>query len=67
MHEQDLSVSAKEIRNVSKRNNTLFANMQNKCVDMKNVLSSSTKLAIHLGPKLFGEFGDLQEHKIRGD
>ena len=30
-------------------------------------MSSSMKAAIHHGPNLFVEFGDLQEHKIRGD
>ena len=35
-HEQDRSVHAKEVGNVSKRLNFLDASIQNKCIDMEN-------------------------------
>ena len=67
MHEQDLSVSAKEVGNVSKRRNILNANIQNKCINMENVHVFFDESRHPSWAELFGEFGDLQEHKIRGD
>ena len=49
-HEQDFSLFAEEVRNVSKRRHILNASIQNKCIDMGIFMSSSTKAAIHLGP-----------------
>ena len=37
IHEQDHSVSAKKIGNVSQRRNVLNASVQNKCIDMRDV------------------------------
>ena len=59
IHEQDLSVPAKEVGNVSMQLNFLDASTQNKCIDMENVHASCAEL--------FDEYRDLQEHQIRGD
>ena len=67
MHEQDLSVSAKESGNVSKRRNILNASIQNKCLDMENVHVFVDESRHPSWAELFVEFGDPQEQKIRGD
>ena len=61
-HEQDLSVSAKEIGNVSKRRNILSASFQNKCIEMVNVHVFVDESRLSSWAELFGEF-----QKIRGD
>ena len=67
IHEQDLSVLAKEIGNVIKRRNILNVSLQNKCIDIGNVHVFVDASRHPSWAELLGEFGDLQEHKIRGD
>ena len=67
MHEQDLSVLAKEVGNVSKRPNFLDASTQHKCIDMENVHVFVDESGHPSWADLSIEFGNLQEHKIRGE
>ena len=55
------------IGNVSKRRNLFNASIQNKCIDMENVRVFVNESRHPSWAELFGEFGDLQKHKIRGD
>ena len=66
IHDQDFSVPAKEVGNVNKRLNFLDASIQNKCVDMENVNVLVDESRHPSWAELFDEFGNLQEHKIRG-
>ena len=66
IHEQDLPVFAKLMGNVSKRRNILNASIQNKCIDMEKVHFFVDESRHPSRAELFGEFGDLQEHQIRG-
>ena len=67
IYEQDLSVFAEEIGNVSKRRNILNGNIRNKCIDVENVYDIVDESHHPCWAELVDEFGDLHEHKIRGD
>ena len=60
IHEQDLSVSAKEIHDATIPN----ASMQNKCIDMGNVHVFADESSHPSWAELLDEFGDLQEHEL---
>ena len=68
IHDKDLPVLTKKFGDYSG-----LLNFLNGSINKTNVLiwcifmSSSMKAAIHLGAELSGEFGDPQEHELRGD
>ena len=66
IHEHDLSVFADEVWNVCNQRNILNESIQNKCIDVGNVYDFVDESRHSLLAELCGEFGNLQEHKIRG-
>ena len=67
IHEQDLLVLAKETGKVIKRRNVVSVSLQNKCIEMWNAHGFVDESRHSSWAGLLGEFGDLHEHKIRGD
>ena len=63
IHDQDLSVPAKEVGNHSKLPNFLNGSIQNKCIDMGNV----HVLVDESSHSSWAELFNVQEHELRRD
>ena len=66
IHEQDLFVFAKEVVDVRNKRNIINESIQNKCIGMGNVNDLVDESRHPPWAELCVEFGNLQEHSIRG-
>ena len=67
VHDEGLPFPTKEVGNYSRTLNILDGSIKDKCVDMGDVHAFENENSHPSWTELFGEFGDLQEHELRGN
>ena len=67
IHDEGLPFPTKEVGNYSMILNIFDRDIKDKCVDVENVHVFVDESSHSSWTELFGKFGDLQEHELRGN